>query len=279
MLASIAAVQPLFLGLVLAWAGGYKLRGRAVGAAAARSALTDLVGIRHAGTAYRAVGGVELAVAVLLLAPATAGWSGWPAAVLATGFLAYLGYARRVAPESSCGCMSDDATPVSGRSMARAGLLIVAALAATLTDVSWLASLAASPATGGVVLLTEAALLLALSPDLDRNRRRLVGRIRELLLPHPLGNLAEASSGAAAVAQLYRSPIYCANSALLISDVQDVWDAGDWTVLSYAGMLGKPVTVVFAVPKQYDPDKVRMSIVDATDSAAPVTTAAGRSTD
>ncbi len=266
MLAELTEIQPLFLGLVLAWAGGYKITGRTVDAAAARSALAGLVGARAATVAYRAVGGAELVVALLLLAPPAAGFEGWCGVALAGTFLAYLGYARKYAPKSSCGCMSADSRPVGWRSIARAALLLGAALAATRAGGYWAADLGVLPL--GVFAL-EGALLLALSPDLDRPRRRLVGRLRELIWPHPL-SVTEGTEVplAAALAQLHGSEVYGIGGALVCSDVQDSWDAGDWYAISFAGRLGgrhsdgPPVTVVFAVPKRYAPDDIRMSILD-----------------
>ena len=255
----IVEIQPLFLALVLAWAGGYKLTGRGVRASAARSALGRLVGPRTAHLGYRVTGGAELVVATLLLLPPVRQWEASLAAALAISFAAYLFYARLTAPESSCGCLSADARPVSWRALSRAALLIAAALTATNAQ-------AFPGITFGAVfvLAAELALLVALSPDLDRIRRRLAGEVRARLQPHPLA--AHTAGGvplAAALSQLHRSELYCTNSALLCSDVQDAWEAEGYTILSYAGRLeAAPVTVVFAIPKRYAPDEIRMSLVE-----------------
>ncbi|MDZ5443536.1 hypothetical protein U2F26_12425 [Micromonospora sp. 4G57] len=64
--------------------------------------------------AYRLLGGVELTLGGLLLLPPVLRVEAVAATVLAVVRVAYLGYARRAAPTSSCGCLSARATPVSG---------------------------------------------------------------------------------------------------------------------------------------------------------------------
>ena len=261
MFRQIAAVQPLFLSLVLAWAGGYKLTARAA-RGLPRSTMARLVGADRARPAYRAVGTAELVVAALLVLPPAAAVEGWLAVGLTAGFVAYLGYGRIAAPDTTCGCLSAQAGPVTWAGIARAGLLLAAALAAVAADTFWFAAVAARPAVAATVLGVELGLFLGLSPELRLPARRTVGRARAWLLPHPLATPATAAP-AAAVPALYRSPAYCANSGLLRSDVQDAWHAGDWTLVSYAGQVDdRPVTVVFAIPRDGAPDQVRMSIVD-----------------
>ncbi len=267
MFARIAEIQPLFLGLTLLWAGGYKLTGGAVGAASARSALATLLGRGRARNAYLALGGAELALATALLLPPVLIWEAWLSALLGLGFVGFLGYARVKAPQSSCGCMSSDSGPVTWRGIARGGLVLVAALIAGFASGHWIGAFGSDPVGSAAVLAVEAALLLALSPDLDLKRRRLTGKLRALIWPHPLAQSAAEAPLAIAVAQLHQSEIFQANEWLLRSDIQDAWKADDWFILSYAGRLGhgldsEPVSVVFAVPSHHAPDTVRMSIVD-----------------
>jgi hypothetical protein len=257
----IAELQPLFLGLVLAWAGGYKLTARAA-REAGTSTMARLVGQDRVRTAYRLVGGAELIVATLLLMPPGTALEGWLAVAMTAGFVAYVGYARLAAPDSSCGCLSTQEGPVTWLGLARAGLLLAAALTATVARGPWHGMVAAAPVLAATILGGELALFLLLSPELRRPVRRMVGWAQGRLVRHPLADVT-GSPLAAALAQLQRSPIYCANAALLRSDVQDAWRAGAWHLVSYAGRVDdRPVTVVFAVPDDRDADPIRMSIVD-----------------
>ncbi|GAB3957199.1 hypothetical protein GCM10027614_71980 [Micromonospora vulcania] len=117
----IAALQPLVVGAVLIWSARVKLVSPHAAQAANRSALAGLVGQRRALPAYRLLGGVEVTIGALLLLPPVLRAEALAATALAVAFLGYLGYARRAAPTSSCGCLSARATPVSGRSLARPG--------------------------------------------------------------------------------------------------------------------------------------------------------------
>jgi len=261
----MAEIQALFLGLVFGWAGGYKLTARAA-RGLSRSTMARLVGVHRVRVVHRIVGGAELAVAALLVLPPAATVDGWLAVAMSAGFVAYLGYARVAAPDTSCGCLSAQPDPVTWPGIARAVLLLAAALAATAADGFWLSVLRSEPIAATTTLGVEVSLFLALSPELRRPTRRLIGRARLRLFPHPLAQISAAPL-TAAMPRLYRSAIYCANTALLRSDVQDLWRSGDWTLVSYAGRVDdRPVTVVFAVPDRssVDEGEVRMSIVDDT---------------
>lgn len=259
MLQSIAAVQPLFLGLVLAWAGGYKFTRRALGSAG-DSALARLVGDRRFTLAYRAVACAELATAVVLLAPPALPWEPWLAVALAGGFLSYLGYARIAAPTSSCGCMGSSRAPVGWRHFARAGMLLAAAAFALTAGQGPITTL------GLTVLGIEFLVLLQLSPESQHTIRRGIGRLRERLRPHPFAATKDMAQVPlqATLERLYDSPIYAANASLLRSDVQDYWDVDGWRILTFAGHAQGTVTVVFAVPAELAPERIRMSIVDAS---------------
>ncbi|MET8231456.1 MauE/DoxX family redox-associated membrane protein [Micromonospora sp. NPDC005298] len=258
----IAALQPLVVGVVLIWSARVKLLSPHAAQAANRSALARLVGQRRALPAYRLLGGVEVTLGALLLLPPVLRVEAVAATVLAAGFLAYLGWARRAAPDSSCGCLSARATPVSGRGTARAGLLLAAgALAVAATD-GWLPTLAGRPAPGAAVLLVELAAVVALSPELDRHWLLPLRRLRADLT-HPL----RGGSGVpllASVHQLQLSDAYRRVAPLLCSDVREHWDEGDWRFVGHAARYqGRPVTAVFAVPlADREPDLVRVAVVD-----------------
>ncbi|MEO3778213.1 MauE/DoxX family redox-associated membrane protein [Micromonospora sp. B11E3] len=262
MIEVLAALQPLVVGAVLIWSARVKLFSRHAAEIANRSALTRLIGQSRALPAYRLLGGVELTLGALLLLPPVLRLEAVAATALAVGFLGYLTYARRVAPTSSCGCLSAQTTPVSGRSIARAGLLVVAGALAWAASDGWTAGLADRPLAGGAVLVAELAAVVALSPELDR-RWLLPLRQLRVRLTHPL----RGGSGVpllASVQQLQLSEAYRRVVPLLRSDVQEHWDDGEWRFVGHAARYqGRPATAVFAVPlADQQPDAVRVAVID-----------------
>ncbi|SDH10509.1 MauE/DoxX family redox-associated membrane protein [Nonomuraea jiangxiensis] len=249
----IAASQPYVIALFLLWAGLAKLFGRRMRAQAGQSALARLTGPARAVPALRLVGLVELAVAAALLVPPVHPLDGVAAALLATGFLAYLGYARVAAPTSSCGCLSAHSRPADRRAFARAGLLLAAGL---LTI-----GAGPYPPLPGLVVL-EVVVLLALSAELDRYwltpaRRLLVRLRRPLAVPPPRQVPLETS-----LHLLRRSPAYCSAAARLTSDIRDTWDEDGMRFLVYGASEG---AAVFAVPLAgEDPGAVRVALVGET---------------
>ncbi|MFG1889219.1 MauE/DoxX family redox-associated membrane protein [Micromonospora sp. NPDC049051] len=262
MIDMLAALQPLVVGAVLVWSARVKLVSRHAATAAGRSALTRLLGQRRALPAYRLLGGVELTLGALLLLPPVHRLEAVAAAVLAAGFLGFLAYSRRAAPASSCGCLSATPTPVTDRSLARAGLLLAAGgLAWTATD-GWSTALADRPVAAGAVLLAELAAVVTLSPELDRTWLLPLRRLRARLT-HPLRGGAGVPL-LATVQQLQLSDAYRRVAPLLRSDVREHWDDGDWRFVGHAGRYqGRPMTAVFAVPlADRAPDAVRVAVVD-----------------
>lgn len=252
----IAASQPPFLAAVLAWSGVVKLARTQV----AGTALHRLLGGRLAVPAFRAVGAVEVALAVALLAiPGRA--APMAAAALATGFLCYLTYAAIATPQASCGCLGSARTPVSWRSFARAGLLLAAALAAAVPGAArWSAMRTAGT---GAVLAAEAAVFVALSAELDRFWLVPLRKLRARLT-HPLAGAPDVVPLHATITQLQRSEAYRQAAPLLASDIREHWDADEWRILCFAARYNdQPATAVFAVPLlRDDPAAIRMSIVD-----------------
>ena len=262
MIQMIAALQPLLVGAVLIWAAGVKLAHRHAADSARRSALARLIGERRAPAAYRLVGCVELSIGALLVLPPQWWAEAAAASMLAVGFLGYLGYAHRAAPDSSCGCLAAAPTPVSWRGFARAGALVAAGLLATVAAEHWLSTLAAHPLAGSATLLAEAAALVTLSPELDRVWLLPLRRLRARLT-HPL----TGGSGVpllASVQQLQQSAAYRRVAVLLRSDVREHWEEGDLRLVCYAARhQGRRATAVFAVPRlRYEPDAVRVALVD-----------------
>ncbi|WP_219468015.1 MauE/DoxX family redox-associated membrane protein [Nonomuraea rhizosphaerae] len=247
----IAASQPYVIALFLVWAGLMKLLSRRMRAQAGRTALARLTGQARAVPLLRLVGLVELAVAAAILPPAVRPVGSVAAAVLFTGFVAYLTYSYVSAPASSCGCLGAHSHPVDWRSFARAGLLLAASVAS-------LRSGQEPPAVA--VALVEVVVLLGLSAELDRHwlrpLRQFLVRVRQpLAVPSPGEIPLEAS-----LRLLYLSPAYCSASARLTSDVQDTWDEDGLRYVVYAA---HERTAVFAVPLgATEPSDVRVVLVE-----------------
>jgi hypothetical protein len=273
MFAWFAALQPVFAGAVLLWAARVKVLGRDAPALARRSALARLVGQRWAAPAFRSVAAVELVVGVLLLVPPPQWTESAAATAVAAGFLGYLTYARLAAPASSCGCLGARRAPVSWRSFARAGVLAGAGLLSLWAPTGWPAALAERPLAAAAVLLGEAAAMVALSPELDPVWLVPLRRLR-VWLSHPLADLDGFTNVQvplqSTVQQLQRSDAYRQVARLLVSDVREHWDEGEWRLLCYTARRdGRTTTAVFAVPRlRYEPAAVRVALVDEASLAA-----------
>ncbi|MEV0620526.1 MauE/DoxX family redox-associated membrane protein [Nonomuraea sp. NPDC050404] len=246
----IAASQPYVIAFFLLWAGLAKLSSRRMWAQTGRTALARLTGPARAVPALRLVGLIELAVAAALLLPPLHPLDGVAAALLSAGFLAYLAYARVAAPASACGCLGAHSRPVDVRAFARAGLLLAAALLATVAT-----ALPPLP----LLVVAEMVVLLALSAELDRYwltpLRRLSVRLRRPLAAPPPERVPLESS----LHLLRRSSAYCSVAARLVSDVLETWDEDGMRFVVY-GARGN--TAVFAVPLSGDdPGAVRVALV------------------
>lgn len=254
----LASLQPALVGGVLAWAGAIKVCGRSAELAARRSALRQLVGKERVFAVYRAIGGVELAVAALLVLPPAHPAEAGAALVLAVSMLGYLGYARFAAPESSCGCLGEKHAPVRTRSFARAGVLVLASGTAMLAVDWWPVPLLDHPLATVGLLAAEAALVVALSPELDGTWLVPLRRLR-LRISHPLAGRPFEIPLESTVQQLHKSAAYRAVADQLRSDLLDSWDEGEWRMLTYST---GPATAVFAVPRlRYDPARVKVALV------------------
>ncbi|MDG4825706.1 hypothetical protein O7635_27995 [Asanoa sp. WMMD1127] len=260
-------MQTLVVGAVLLWAARVKLFSRHAEASARRSALTRLVGPSRALPAYRLLGGVELVVGASLLLPPLVALEGYAATALSVGFLGYLVYARRAAPDASCGCLSAASAPVSGRSIARAGVLVLASAVAASSTTGWYDVLAAHPLRGTAVVAASLAVVVSLSPELD-HLWLLPLRQAWADVTHPL----RGGSGVPllrSMQQLQQSAVFRRVGALVNSDVREHWDEDDWRMICYAARYqGRAATAVFAVPlSAYTPEAVRVALVDDTTGA------------
>jgi hypothetical protein len=88
-------------------------------------------------------------------------------------------------------------------------------------------------------------------------------------LSHPLAGTGFEVPLQSTVQQLQRSDAYRQVARLLVSDVREHWDEGEWRLLCYTARRdGRAATAVFAVPRlRYEPAAVRVALVD---EAAPV---------
>jgi hypothetical protein len=268
MLQLVAALQSGWLAAVLIAAAATKLLDRHAAESVRATALTPVLGPRRALPAYRMLGILELLVGTLLLTSLARTASAIAATVLAMGFIGYLTYARRRAPESGCGCLHSRGgpTPVSWRSFARAGLMLVAgflAIRSVRAADYWLDVLLARPFAAAAVLIAETLALVVLSPELRGIRGSLPRRHVGPRLPRPLlagSGLTVRSS----IRQLHESPAYHQVAGLLDADIVDSWRDESWQILCYdARYEGRPATAAFAVPlRRYDPRTVRVTLVD-----------------
>lgn len=262
MLQVVAAVQPVLLAGVLVPAAVTKLFGRHAADDVRGTALASMLGTARALPAYRLVGGLELIIGILLLIPPMRVAGAVGGTGLAAAFLCYLWYTRRVAPDSSCGCLRGKrSAPVSWRSFARAGLMFVAGLSGVAGADDWPDAVLTHPLAATAVLTIEAVSVVLLSPELDGIGRTL--RDLRSRLPRPIfGGSGVAVH--ASVRQLRRSPVYQRAAGLLHSEMQASWDDKEWRILCYSARYrGRPVTAAFAVPlRRDDPATVRLALVD-----------------
>lgn len=282
----ISDLVPLVCGALLAVTGAAKLFGRRTAQVAANTVLVRVLGNGHrAAYALRSVGAAELAVAAGLLAVPTTVVPGVAAAVLGAGFTGYLGYAKATAPESSCGCSARDEGPIGARSFVRAGLVLVGGAAAATADGSWWSRISRQPGWSALVVVAAAAVLLALSTDLDRVWMPL-RRLRLRVFGTPLTTGFERVPVEASVELLENSLAWQASAPIVRSALLDSWDDEGWRVLRFAGVYeddrgARPVNVLFALDRSATVETapvpaVRVSVIDDhTEEALPVALLAG----
>jgi hypothetical protein len=183
----------------------------------------------------------------VLVGLAAAAGVGAPAAALGVGFLGYLGWAQRKAPDRSCGCTATTSAPVTWRSYGRAGLVVAGGLAA---GAGWLA------AAAGLVLLAL----------VDERWVLPARRLRLRLGGHPHALPPQDVPVAATVELLETSLAWHQAAGIVRSGLLESWDADGWRFLRYAG---DRVTVVFALDATATTDTtaspvVRLAVVPET---------------
>ena len=282
MLSLTTHLMPLVLAGLLGWSGSVKLFRRDTVRQAPRTALARCcAACGRAALVLRAVGALELLLTAGLLALPASPVPGAATAVLGAGFLAYLGYGRALAPESSCGCSANEDTPITWRAFARAAVVLAGGATAAAAHGAWWSTLSARPGGSLLFLAVAAVVLTALSVDPDRwwllPLRRLGLRVRG----HPLFGTGRGDHVpvAASVELLERSLAWQTASPVVRSGLLDHWEEDGWRILLYSGVHGtrkeaRPVSVLFALDATAGRDSpgepvVRVSCVDA-DSGEPV---------
>ena len=163
---------------------------------------------------------------------------------------------RQTRPDVGCGCFGDFSTaPVSGRTVARAALLAVAAFATIgLSPISTLPTGAAALEMLGV-LVAELLLIGALSPEVGEALIRL-----GYSEPCEVRNVPAART----LAVLRRSRPWRRYADLITRDAPvDVWRELCWRYVVYpASYLSQPAEIVFAVSLQRHRRAVHAALVD-----------------
>jgi hypothetical protein len=273
MVSLVSNIVPLVLGVLLGSTGAVKLFGRQAARQAANTALVRILNDgRRATLALRAVGAVELLVAAGLLAAPTAMASGTAAALLGAGFVGYLGYSKVTAPESSCGCTAKSTAPITWRAFARAGLVMAGGALALAVDTAWWSQTAHHPLSSAVVVVVSAAVLMALTTDLDHLWLVPLRKLRLRVFGNPLSGAGEQVPVAASVELLELSLAWQAANQVVRSGLLDHWDDGGWRFLRYSGAHEgtrgtRPVSVIFALDVDASLDTtsapaVRVTIID-----------------
>ncbi|MDF6042187.1 hypothetical protein LRD69_08420 [Streptomyces sp. JH14] len=281
MLSLTTGLAPLVLAGLLGWTGAVKAFSRGTAQQAPKTVLARILRSSERATlVLRATGAGELLIAAGLLVVPANPVPGAAAAVLGAGFVAYLGYGRAAAPESSCGCSAREDTPVTWRTFARAAVVLVGGATVAVAQDTWWPTVSERPAGALAFLAGAAAVLVALSADLDRWWLLPLRRTRLRVFGHPLLGTAAKNQVpvAASVELLENSLAWQAAAPVVRSALLDHWEDGGWRILQYSGVYGdkehaRPVAVVFALDATAVRDTgadavVRVSYVDADSGEA-----------
>lgn len=269
MLGDIASLQPLFAGIIFLWAGAWKVVSSRSGEVAARSGLALL--FRHSNTVqqiHRLLGTAELALGLMLLLPPAFWWETRLATGLATGFVGYLLFLIRAAPDRPCACLGGREARTSGRTLGRAILILLSTLLAWSTSQYWLTTAATAPWTLGLVVL-ELLILVGLSPELDWSwaaRPFHPGDKSQAVIEPECATARVPLSKS--LQQLRQSAAFQAAAEFLKSGLSDHWRDGCWRFLCFeAEHEGRKATAVFAIQTMDRPQKIRAAIVDEVHGA------------
>ncbi|MFD4949985.1 MauE/DoxX family redox-associated membrane protein, partial [Streptomyces sp. NPDC058409] len=237
MLSLTTSLAPLVLAGLLGWTGAVKVFSRGTAQQAPKTALARMLrSSARATTVLRASGAGELLIAAGLLVVPANPVPGAAAAVLGAGFVGYLGYGRAVAPESSCGCSAGEDTRITWRAFARAAVVLIGGTTVAVTQGAWWPAISERPAGALVFLAGAAAVLVALSADLDRWWLLPLRRTRLRVLGHPLLGTAAGNQVpvAASVELLENSLAWQAAAPVVRSALLDHWEDDGWRILQYS---------------------------------------------
>lgn len=264
---AIMDVQAFVLAIILLWAGGWEIFSRKAHEIAAQSALAVLLRRpKAAQVAHISIGTLEICIGISLFIPPLYLWEVGAVTGLATAFVGYLLVARYVAPDKPCACLGGHNAPISWRTLARAGLLLL------ISIVGWRAQTIAPMAIVTnlwliILIIGEILLFVSLSPELQwaKNLRNLF--IKPNPVKHAVLECATANvPWSQTIQQLEMSNIFAEMSGYLTSKEMDRWRDKCWRFFSYeAEYHGQYGTAIFAVPILYQPDKIHAVIVDDTD--------------
>jgi len=267
MVERIAAVQALVVGLLLGWAGLWKVVSPQARELATRSALGKLLtDPRQAQAAHLATGAGEIVVAALLLLPPQRDWAMRIATLFALGFIGYLVLAWRIAPDRPCACMGGRISNISRRSVLRAVVLLALTLLGWGASEYWAGALVAAP---WVVLAIGVELLglWLLSPEFGwagaQLEKRLLRAARRRLDP----TCARVALDWDELERRLRRTPHFLELALNLSALRDHWREECWAFFAYGATIeGRHATAVFAVPTLFDKHEVSVAVVDDSDN-------------
>jgi hypothetical protein len=259
-------IQAPVLGLILLWSGLIKVLSPEADAFAISSALARLVRrVRITLLLYRALGTVEVLVAGLVIAPPYQRWEIYMVWGLTLGFVLFLIWAKRTAPDKPCGCLGVRETPVTWKSLLRAALLLLMSSAALYGAQYWLDSLQREP-LWLTVIAAEVGVILYLSPEIDWEF--LVQHLkRQSVFVEQAGNLdctmLPTPPFTKTLAHVLRIRDFRRLEHCIKGGLADQWREGCWHYFSfdveYQGQQGQ---LVIAAPLVWDANRVRVVIVD-----------------
>jgi hypothetical protein len=271
MLTAIREAQiPLLAALLLGACAAKVWRARRAHSAAEGMGLTGLFPLRLRRPITMTVFVAELGLGLGLIVtaesagPRLATAASLPAAVVRSAtalfFLIAVGAlneTRQRRPSVGCGCFGElSGTPIGWRTITRAGVLCVAAVATIGLPPLRMPSSATTAELWLAVLAFELALLAFLSPELGEILVRLGYSEPCELRRLPVGRTLTALHASAAWRR-YANQVTAAAPA-------DVWREGCWRFVVYPGLArGRPVDIVFAVYLQSRRPPVRAAVLDA----------------
>jgi len=271
MLTAIREAQiPLLAALLLGACAAKVWRARRAHSAAEGMGLTGLFPLRLRRPITMTVFVAELGLGLGLIVtaesagPRLATAASLPAAVVRSAtalfFLIAVGAlneTRQRRPSVGCGCFGElSGTPIGWRTITRAGVLCVSAVATIGLPPLRMPSSATTAELWLAVLAFELALLAFLSPELGEILVRLGYSEPCELRRLPVGRTLTALHASAAWRR-YANQVTAAAPA-------DVWREGCWRFVVYPGLArGRPVDIVFAVYLQSRRPPVRAAVLDA----------------